>query len=108
MRAPISIILTPRHFASPAQLAAHLRLLGATDVLLYGSVARDAARPDSDIDIAVFGPPRAMAFIDRAYGFSYPVTVVDGVNRPTQIVTPAVTNMTVDQFRQCQPEALPL
>ena len=71
-RAPVAIerhgrvvayVLAPGDYPSPPQpleerLAARLRAAGAVYATLFGSLARGAARPDSDIDIAVsFGKP---------------------------------------------------
>ena len=104
-RRPIHVNIAPREFDSLAALDRHLRLLGATDVILYGSVARGEATEQSDVDLAVFGPESVMKLIDRLYGFDYPSVTVGGVRRPAQIVTPAVTHTNNPQeFQMMQPE----
>ena len=59
----VAYVLAPGDFPSPPapleeRLAGRLRAAGAVYATLFGSLARGAARPDSDIDVAVsFGKP---------------------------------------------------
>ena len=56
----VAYVLAPGDFPSPPEerLAGRLRAAGAVYATLFGSLARGAARPDSDIDVAVsFGKP---------------------------------------------------
>jgi predicted nucleotidyltransferase len=39
-----------------------LRGMGATQVFVFGSAAKNRMRPDSDVDIAVTGLPRSLYF----------------------------------------------
>ncbi len=52
----------PPAFCTPETITAAAKLLremGASEVYLFGSAAKDKLRPDSDIDMAVSGlPPR--------------------------------------------------
>ena len=54
----VAYVVAPKDFPSPParleeRLAARLRAAGAVYATVFGSVSRDAARPDSDIDVAV-------------------------------------------------------
>src|SRR5471032_97018 len=59
----VAYVVAPKDFPSPParleeRLAARLRAAGAVYATVFGSVPRGAARPDSDIDVAVsFGKP---------------------------------------------------
>lgn len=59
----VAYVLAPEDFPSPpatleSRLATRLRAAGAEYATLFGSVAKSAARSDSDIDVAVsFGKP---------------------------------------------------
>ncbi|MBM3758127.1 MAG: hypothetical protein FJW38_29635 [Acidobacteria bacterium] len=75
----------------PADLhaaAVLLRDMGAKDVYLLGSAARNELRPDSDIDIAVRGvpPSRFFAAASRA---------ADALGRPVDLVDLDVPSPTV-------------
>lgn len=48
--------------ADAAQIAQMLRAQGAREVYLFGSAARNAARPGSDLDLAVSGLPPTRFF----------------------------------------------
>jgi uncharacterized protein len=44
-----------------------IRALGATSLYLFGSTARDEARPDSDLDVFIeYDPSRRFSLIDLA------------------------------------------
>jgi uncharacterized protein len=56
---------------------------GVTDLALFGSTARDAARPDSDVDVLVsFDSP---ATSDRYFGVQF--FLEDLLGRPVDLVT---------------------
>ena len=71
--------------------ADELRAAGVAHVSLFGSVARDDAGPDSDVDLVVGGPPerpmtlfgmaRAEAALERILGRSVDLTSQQGVER---------------------------
>ena len=59
--------------------AALLLRLGATEVFLFGSAARNELRPDSDIDIAVRGLPPARFFAAAS-------KATDALGRPVDLM----------------------
>ena len=81
-----------------ALLLAHadeLRAAGVAHVSLFGSVARDEAGPDSDVDLVVGGTPerpmtlfgmaRAEAALERILGRSVDLTSHQGLARATDL-----------------------
>ncbi len=70
--------------------ADELRAAGVAHVSLFGSVARDEDRPDSDIDLVVGGPPerpmtlfgmaRADALLERIFGRKVDLTSRQGLD----------------------------
>ena len=65
-----------------------LRSMGATQVFVFGSVAKGMVRPDSDVDLAVTGLPSNIYFsaISKASDLlGRPVDLVD-LDDPTPLV----------------------
>lgn len=68
-------------------LAGRAEKEGIAAAWLFGSVARGAARPDSDVDIGILyreDPPRTLAGIGRVFNLQEELTEVTGF--PIQIV----------------------
>lgn len=60
-----------------------LRTLGVREAYLFGSVARDDARPDSDVDVLVeLSRPMGLAFFDIQ------LALERWLGRPVDVVTP--------------------
>lgn len=70
-----------------------LRGMGAKEVYLFGSAARNELRPDSDIDIAVRGVPASRFFAAAAraaHALGRPLDLVElGVPSPTHRQLPS-------------------
>jgi predicted nucleotidyltransferase len=65
-----------------------LRSMGATEVFVFGSVAKGGLRPDSDIDMAVSGLPATKYFsaVSRASDLlGRPVDLVDLDDRTPRV-----------------------
>jgi uncharacterized protein len=61
MRREVALAILKAH-------ASELKALGVTSLSLFGSTARDEAREDSDIDVAVTllpGPEKGLAYLGR-------------------------------------------
>ena len=65
--------------ADPRAAAVLLRDMGAAEVYLLGSAARNELRPDSDIDIAVRGIPPSCFFAAAS-------RAADALGRPVDLV----------------------
>lgn len=65
-----------------------LRDMGAKEVYLFGSAARNELRPDSDIDIAVRGVPASRFFAAAS-------RAADALGRPVDLVDLDVPSPTV-------------
>lgn len=77
--------LDAEHLRAAAVL---LRDMGASEVFVFGSAARNQLRPESDVDIAVRGlpPARLFAAVSKATdALGRPVDLVD-LNDPTPTV----------------------
>jgi hypothetical protein len=73
--------------ASLAALEKPLRAKGLTSLALFGSIARDEARPDSDIDVLVDIDPRArFTLVDLA---SVKNLLEDRLGREVDVITRA-------------------
>ena len=66
-----------------------LRDMGAKEVYLFGSAARNELRPDSDIDIAVRGVPASCFFAAAS-------RAADALGRPVDLVDLDVPSPTVN------------
>ncbi len=75
-------LFDPEPAELPERLAARLTSLGARYATLFGSLAKGAARPDSDIDIAVsFGKPMTADLRTAVIGL-----VADEAARPVDLI----------------------
>lgn len=74
--------------------ADELRAAGIAHVSLFGSIARDEAGPDSDIDLVVDGPParrmtlfsmaRAQAVLEKIFQRRIDLTAQEGLDNATR------------------------
>lgn len=74
--------------------ADEIRAAGVAHVSLFGSVARDEAGPESDVDLVVAGPPerpmtlfsmaRAEAVLERILGCTVDLTAQQGLDRAVE------------------------